>query len=113
MNRTLLTAVYEAIQWWSRCALQSLLLAFAMLAYGSIPSTALVQTEVESEVQDEATAASSSISELRRGLRYAALRQPVKRGAVSAQVACSPALAARHIDATPHLSAGLALPMRC
>lgn len=113
MNRTLLTAAYEASQWWSRCALQSLLLAFAMLAYGSIPSTGLVQTEVESEVQEEATAASSSIAELRRGLRHAALRQPVKSGAASARVSSSPALTARYIDSTPHLSAGLALPLRC
>jgi hypothetical protein len=113
MNRTLLTAVYEATQWWSRCALQSILLAMALVAYGSIPSIALAPTEVESEVQEEATAASNSISELRRGLRHAALRQPVKRGAVAARTSCSPALTARYIDATPHLSAGLALPLRC
>jgi len=113
MNRTLLTAAYEASQWWSRCALQSLLLALALVAYGSIPSTALAPSEVESEVQEEATAASSSIAELRRGLRHAALRPPVKRGAVSAHVSCSPALAARYIDSTPHLSAGLTLPLRC
>ena len=36
-------------------------------------------SEVESEVQEEATAASSSIAELRRGLRHAALRQPAKQ----------------------------------
>ena len=113
MNRTLLIAAYEAAQWWSRCALQSVLLAMALVAYGSIPSTALAPSEVESEVQEEATAASSSIAELRRGLRHAALRPPVKRGAAAAQVACSPALAARYIDSTPHLSAGLALPLRC
>lgn len=113
MNRTLLTAAFDACQWWSRCALQSLLLALAMVAYGSIPSAALAPSEVESEVQEEATAASNSIAELRRGLRHAALRQPVKRGAVSARVSCSPALAARYIDAIPHLSAGLALPLRC
>lgn len=113
MNPTLLTAAYEASQWWSRCPLQSLLLALALVAYGSIPSTALAPTEVESEIQEEATAASNSIAELRRGLRHAALRPPVKRGAVSAHVSCSPVLAARYIDAIPHLSAGLALPLRC
>jgi hypothetical protein len=113
MNRTFLTAAYDAAQWWSRCALQSILLAMALVAYGSIPSTALAPTEVESEIQEEATAASNSIAELRRGLRHAALRPPVKRGAVSAHVSCSPALAARYIDAIPHLSAGLALPLRC
>lgn len=113
MNRTLLTAAYDACQWWSRCALQSILLAMALVACGSIPSTALAPSEVESEVQEEATAASSSIAELRRGLRCAALRPPARSGAPSARVFSSPALAARYIDSTPHLSAGLALPLRC
>ena len=113
MNRTLLTAVFDAFHGWCRTALQPILLAMALVAYGSIPSTALVQTEVESEVQEEATAASNSIAELRRGLRFTALRQPVKSGAVAAHVSCSPALAAQYIDAIPHLSAGLALPLRC
>lgn len=113
MNRTLLSAAYDACQWWSRCALHSLLLALAMVAYGSIPSASLGQTEVESEVQEEATAASNTIAELRRGLRHAALRQPARSGAASARVSCSPALAARYIGAIPHLSAGLALPLRC
>jgi hypothetical protein len=113
MNRTLLTAVYDAFQGSCRCALHSILLALSLIAYGSVPSTALVQSEVESEIQEEATAAANSIAELRRGLRRPPLRQPVKRGAVSAHVSCSPALAARYIDAIPHLSAGLALPLRC
>ncbi|MBL9162172.1 MAG: hypothetical protein JNL18_05440 [Planctomycetaceae bacterium] len=113
MNRTLLTAAYDASQWWSRCALQSLLLAFALVACGSIPSTALAPSEVESEVPEEATAASTSIADLRRGLRQAALRPPVKCGAVLAHVPWSPALAAPYIGATPHLSAGLAIPLRC
>jgi hypothetical protein len=113
MNSTLLNAVFDVFQGWRRTALQPLLLALALIAYGAIPSTALVQTEVESEVQEEATAAASSIAELRRGLRFAALRQPVKSGAVAAHVSCSPALAAQYIDAIPHLSAGLALPLRC
>ena len=113
MNRTLLTAVLDAFHGSCRTALQPILLAMALIAYGSIPSSSLVQTEVESEVQEEATAASSSIAELRRGLRFAALRQPVKSGAVAAHGSCSPPLAAQHIDAIPHLSAGLALPLRC
>ncbi len=113
MNSTLHNAVFDAFHGWCRTALQPILLAMALVAYGSIPSTALVQTEVESEVQEEATAASNSIAELRRGLRFAAPRQPVKSGAVAAHVSCSPALAAHYIDAIPHLSAGLALPLRC
>ena len=111
MNSTLPSAVFDAFHGWCRTALQPILLAMALIAY--VPSTALVQTEVESEVQEEATAASSSIAELRRGLRFAAARQPVKSGAVEAHVSCSPALAAQYIDAIPHLSAGLALPLRC
>jgi hypothetical protein len=113
MNRTQLTTVSDVCRRCGWCALQSLLLAVALVAYGSIPSTALVQTEVESQLQEEATASSSSIAELRRGLRFSALRQPVKSGAVAARVSCSPALAAQYIDSTPHLSAGLALPLRC
>jgi len=113
MTQQLITAVCDACHWGSQCAVRSIVLALALVAYGSIPSTALVQTEVESEVQEEATAASNSICELRRGLRHTAFRQPVKSGAVAAHVSCSPALAARYIDSTPHLSAGLALPLRC
>lgn len=113
MHRPLLKAVCEASRLGCRCALRSLLLAAALIAYGSLPSTALVQTEVESELQEEATPASSAVAEMRRGLVGSALRHSFKTGAVTSSATRSPALAARYIDATPHLSAGLALPLRC
>jgi hypothetical protein len=113
MNPTLRTVVIDLGRWSTRCALRTLLLAAALVAYGSIPSTALVQTEVESEIHEVAASSSNSVAELRRGLRYSSDRQPVKRGAVEAHASCSPALAALYINATPHLSAGLALPLRC
>lgn len=111
--KPLLTAVAEACRWGSRCALRSLVLALALVAYGSIPSTSLVQTEVESEVQEEAATASKSVGEFRRSLRHVDYSQPVKSGAVAAHVRRSPALAAHYIDSIPHLPAGLALPLRC
>lgn len=113
MTQQLITAVRDACHWGSQCAVRSIVLALALVAYGSIPSIALVQTEVESEVQEEAAAASKSVGEFRRSLRYVDLSQPVKSGAVAAHACRSPALAAHYIDSIPHLSAGLALPLRC
>lgn len=112
MTPTLRTAI-DVCRWSTRCALRSLFLAVALVAYGSVPSTALVQTEVESEIHEEATSSSNSVAELRRGLRYASSRQPVRSGAVEAHASCSPALAALYINSTPHLSGGLAVPLRC
>ena len=113
MIASFLNAVAEARRWGSRCALSSLVLAMALVAYGSIPSTSLVQTEVESEVQEEAATAFKSVGEHRRSPRYVDFSQPMKSAAVATHVRRSPALAAHYIDSIPHLSAGLALPLRC
>ncbi|WP_428306652.1 hypothetical protein [Lacipirellula sp.] len=113
MIRSLINAANAVCQWGGQCAFRSVVLAVALVAYGSIPSLSLVQTEVESEVQEEAATASKPVGELRRSLRYVDLAYPVKSGQVAAHVCRSPALAAHYIDSIPHLSAGLALPLRC
>lgn len=113
MNQSRSTTAGNVRTLLSRCALQSLFMALALVAYGSIPRTALVQTEVESEILVQGTDSSTSIVELRRGLRSAASQKLIKRGAAAAYASSSPTQTARYIDAIPSLSAGLAVPLRC
>jgi hypothetical protein len=92
-----------------RIAIRALFLALSLVAYGSVPSTTFAPSEVESEVQEEAASSASIQCDLRRGLRQIAIR----RGNVAAFAKGSPALRARQLDASPHVSAGLIVPLRC
>jgi hypothetical protein len=92
-----------------------LVLSVALLCYGSVPSTATIQSEYESQLQEEAAASAGCQFDLRNKLRGSAHR---RAGATvlasSGQFACQSILAATGAnDRAPRLSAGLAVPLRC
>lgn len=94
-------------------AVRALLLTAALLAYGSIPRTAATPSEVESETLHETMSTTIACCELRRGMRHVSFREAIRSGMPAAHVVTSSATAARHLDASPHLSAGLTVPLRC
>ena len=92
-----------------------LLLSVALLCYGATPSTAQVQTEYESQFQEEATSSAANHGDLRTKLRASAHRRAGASTISSAELmTCR-----RMIDAAssehlgPQLSLGLAVPLRC
>jgi hypothetical protein len=103
------TAVAEA----GRFALRVVLLAVALVAYGSVPSTAVVQSEYESQLQEEAAGTTATL-DLRSKLHGAALRRaefviPAALG----QFALRTSAARRGDFLGPQVSLGLSLPLRC
>jgi hypothetical protein len=92
-----------------------LLLSVALLCYGAVPSTAQVQTEYESQLQEEAASSAVNLCDLRTKLRGSAHRRAGATVISSAELmTCR-----RMIDSAsseqlgPQLSLGLAVPLRC
>jgi hypothetical protein len=94
-------------------ALKAMLLAMALVVYGSTPCVPLARAEVQSEIQEEATPGAASTVEFRGKLRRPLLDQTNQSAVRQARVATAPSQAARLLDAAAHLPAGLALPLRC
>ena len=94
-------------------SLRVILLAVALVAYGSVPSTAVVQSEYESQLQEEATGTTATL-DLRSKLHGAALRRaefviPAALGQFALRTSAAP------FGETlgPQISLGLSLPLRC
>ncbi|HEX6961453.1 MAG TPA: hypothetical protein VF175_06270 [Lacipirellula sp.] len=89
-----------------------LVLSFALLCYGSVPSTA-VQTEYEVQLQEEIHSGNPQL-DLRNKLRGAAQRRAggVARAACGLAALKSAGRSASAELSLPQLSLGLALPLR-
>src|SRR5688572_8194814 len=92
-----------------------LVLSIALLCYGAVPSTAQVQTEYESQVQEEATASAVNHCDLRTKLRGSAHRRAGATVISSADLMTCRRLikAASSEQLGPQLSLGLTVPLRC
>jgi hypothetical protein len=97
----------------ARFAFRVVVLAVALVAYGSVPSTAVVQSEYESQLQEEAAGTTATL-DLRSKLHGAALRraQLVVPAALS-QFAVRTRQARLGDMLGPQVSLGLSLPLRC
>lgn len=95
-----------------RFAARFLVLAVALVSYGSVPSTAAAQSEVESQLQEE-IASGSSHCDLRTRLRGASQRRAGVASIVAGPISRTPAMAGRLADLGPRVSLGLKLPLRC
>ena len=105
--------VASAVAVAGRFALRVVVLAVALVAYGSVPSTAVVQSEYESQLQEEA-AGSTAALDLRSKLHGAALRRaefviPAALG----QFALRTSVVRLGETLGPQTSLGLSLPLRC
>ena len=89
-------------------ALRCVVLTAALVAYGSIPSTPLVQSEVESQVEE--LAAETNCHDVRLRLRGSATRGCGAEIGVAGPIRRSrPTMSM----AGPRVSLGLSLPLRC
>ena len=98
-----------------RMALRVLVLAVALVAYGSVPSTPQVQSEVESQFHEEAAGATASV-DVRAKLRGSAARRAGGiQAALRGQAACLAAPGAGFADyrASSSGAVGATLPLRC
>lgn len=84
-------------------------LVFALLSYGSVPNTVVVESEVEAQLQE--LAAESTHCDLRTKLRGATLRRTV--ASAGGHVASSDLAARPASQLGPRVSLGLSLPLRC
>lgn len=98
-----------------RSSLRFLVLTVALVAYGSMPSTAVAQSEVEAQLQEEAAGAATCQFDLRNKLRGASLR----RAGVAAVALSGCHLRRAQAASTTlpldevRLSMGLSAPLRC
>jgi hypothetical protein len=92
-----------------------LVLSIALLCYGAVPSTTQVQTEYESQLQEEATSSAVGHCDLRTKLRGSAHRRAGATVISSAELmTCrrmTEAASSEHLG--PQLSLGLTVPLRC
>jgi hypothetical protein len=89
-------------------------LSLALVCYGSVPSTANVQSEYEAQLQEEILSCTGARCELRNRLRGAAQCRAVTIAASFGQLACRRSYGHATLDsAAPPLSLGLVLPLRC
>jgi hypothetical protein len=99
----------------SRFTSRCLVLSVALVCYGSVPSTPQVQTETESQLQEEAASSAANHADLRTKLRGSAHRRAGAAVLASAELMSCRRIAAaatsEHLG--PQLSLGLAVPLRC
>lgn len=96
-----------------RMAFRAVLLSLALISYGAVPSTGARISEVESETQQETNPSTVAHHEDRRGSRQVSLWKVVLGRILVTRTATPSSLAARFIDASLNLSAGLTIPLRC
>ena len=97
-----------------RFALQFILLSVALVCYGAAPGSLNVQAEYEAQLQEE-LASSGNHFDLRHSLRGAAQRRAGSVLCIVSVEATRQAFArsASTEQASPCVSLGLALPLRC
>jgi hypothetical protein len=97
-----------------RFGLRVLVLAVALVSYGSVPSTPQVQNEVESQFHEEAAGATASV-DVRAKLRGSSARRAGgAQAAIRGQVASLAAPGAGFADYRASSGAiGATLPLRC
>lgn len=96
-----------------RATLRFTVLTVALLSYGSIPNTTVIQSEVEAQLEE--FAAETSHCDLRVRLRGGAVRR-CESAVLLSKVSASPAATVRRAAASrlgERLSLGHALPLRC
>jgi hypothetical protein len=114
-ERNLASAVADVVLHLGRAgrfALRFILLSFALLCYGSVPGSGNIQTEYESQLQEEIA---SNHFDIRTNLRGAAQRRAGTTLCVisvesTRQAVVRSAVAEQHSQC---VSFGLDLPMRC
>ena len=89
-----------------RRALRCVALALALVSYGAVPTAIGAESEVESELQEEISAGASTTIDVRQRLNAS------EAVGVLTPRSSNHAAAPASIDAAPHLSLGVALPLR-